>query len=248
MTLGLIVLTRGGEQARESLHEGDECVFGRAGRPGTIEISTSSHVSRSAFRVRVEADELVRVQCAQRQGTVEVKRADGRVAANLQQGEEGLFRPPVRLALHTATGAQATIAINPDRASGPIPVAPPTTADPSATETVGWSLSMIQDPPGGQDWYVAAALAAMLLRRGRRTDPGYTVPRGVLLRACGQWVGAPKSEGWLASKFKQAGEAFAVRFDHNPSHVLAEYVLTNRLINDAGLQALDAEFERRRNS
>lgn len=245
VTLGLIVLTRDGEQVREVLEDGEERVFGRAGRPGTVVISASSHVSRSAFRLRAERGGFARVLCAQRQGTVEVKRADGRVAASLNDGEEGLFRAPVSLSLHTATGAQATIAISPDRPSGPIP-APGRASDPGSTATVGWSVAMIQDPPGGQDWYVAAAMGALLLRRGRRTDPGYTVPRGVLLRACGQWLGTPKSEGWLASKFKQAGEALAVRFENNPSQLLAEYVLANRLINDAALQHLDVELERRR--
>lgn len=247
MTLGLIVLTRDGEQARETIEDGEERVFGRAGRPGTVVISSSSHVSRSAFRLRAEPGGFARVRCAQRQGTVEVKRVDGRVAASLQDGEEGLFRAPVRLSLHTATGAQATIAINPDRPTAPTPaVSTGASSDASSTATVGWSLAMIQDPPGGQDWYVAAAMAAVLLRRGRRTDPTYTVPRGVLLRSCGQWVGAPKSEGWLASKFKQAGEALAVRFDNNPSQVLAEYVLSNGLITDASVQMIDAELERRR--
>lgn len=245
MALGLIVLTRGGEQVRETLRDGEERVFGRAGRPGTVVISSSSHVSRSAFRLKAEPDGFARVRCAQRQGTVEVKRADGRVAASLNDGEEGLFRAPVSLSLHTATGAQATIAVSPDRPSTPTPVQG-RTADPSSTATVGWGIAMIKDPPDGQDWYVAAAVAAVLLRRGRRTDPNYTVPRGVLLRACGQWLGAPKSEGWLASKFKQAGEAFAVRFENNPSQTLAEYVLANRLVTDATLQQLDVELERRR--
>ncbi|GAB2673502.1 hypothetical protein FB554_0671 [Barrientosiimonas humi] len=257
MTIGLVVLRRDGGQEELPLREGETLVFGRAGHEGTVVVSTSSRVSRSAFELRAETGGLVHVRCQQRQGTLEVKRADGRVAGSLEDGEEATFRPPVQLLLHTSTGAQATVVVNPDRqqhlprSGGAAPGAAgasgaPAAADPASTVTTGWNVASIQSPPAGQDWQVAAALAAVLLRRGRMKDPSYTVPRGVLLRTCGQWLGAAKSEGWLASKFRQASEALAVPFGSNPSQQLGEYVLANHLLTEGGLRALDAELDRRR--
>lgn len=244
MTLDLVVLTREGEQTRRVLDEDARVTFGRAGHPGTVVVASDQRVSRSAFTLTAGRDGLVVVTCGQRGGTVEVKRSDGRVAANLEDGEQGQFWPPVRLTLHTTSGAHATVVVSPDR--------PPTRSganpqqDPASTVVTGWSRSMIETPASGEDWRVAAALAAVLLRRGRRTEPAYTVPRGVLLRVCGQWLGAPKSEGWMASKFRQASEQLAVQFSSNPSQQLAEYVLSSHLLAEPVLRALESELDQRR--
>ncbi|YAL84191.1 hypothetical protein ACMYYO_05090 [Dermacoccaceae bacterium W4C1] len=242
--LSLTVLTRDGGRDRRELADGEQLIFGReGGDAGTVAVSTSQRVSRTAFALRAEPGGLARLRCTQRGGTVEVNREDGRNAATLEDGEEGLFRAPLRITLHTTSGAHVTIVVS---ANQPPTARRPAGDDPSSTVVTGWSLARLQNPPAGEDWCVAAALAAVLLRRGRQQDPNYTVPRGVLLRACGQWLGAPKSEGWLASKFRQAGEAFAVQFGSSPSHQLAEYVLSAHLLNEAGLRAVDAELERRR--
>lgn len=243
MALELVILTRTGEQRNRTLDADAPVTFGRAGRPGTEVISDDKRVSRAAFSLTAAEGGMVRATCGQRGGTLEVNRMDGRVAANLGDGEQALLSPPVRVTLHTTSGAHATVIAKPDRMPAPSGAS---TAGPGATVVTGWSLAMLETPSAGQDWCVAAALAAVLLRRGRQQDPGYTVPRGVLLRACGQWLGAPKSEGWLASKFRQAGEALAVPFGSNPSQQLAEYVLSSHLLNEAGLRAVDAELDRRR--
>lgn len=244
MPLDLVVLTRDGEQTRRTLPEDARVTFGRAGHPGTVVVATDQRVSRSAFTLIATREGLVEVSCGQRGGTVEVNRTDGRVAANLEDGEYGQFWPPVRLTLHTTSGAHATVLVSPDRP--PVRAGADAAADPSSTVVTGWSTSMIESPATGEDWRVAAALAAILLRRGRRNEPSYTVPRGVLLRVCGQWLGAPKSEGWLASKFRQASEHLAVQFSSNPSQHLAEYVLSSHLLSEPVLRALEAEMLRRR--
>lgn len=246
MALQFTAVPRDGEPHRGVLTPGDPISFGREtpGATDCIPVTASSNVSRVAVQLDGTEQEMVQVMCRQRLGTIEVKRANGLVAANLQRGEAGMFYPPVDLVLHTRAGAYVTITVVSDR-----PVQQPTGRGPSIDTNAtsgGWGLHMIEEPPPGLDWFVAASMAAILLRQGRRNDPTYSVPRSSLLRACGVWLGAPKSEGWLAGKFRQAGEALAVSFGTNPAQQLAEYVLNNRMLHEGALRALEAEYERRR--
>lgn len=244
MGVRLTVIPRDFAARQGRLTSGQSVVFGRTGadEPGVVAIANSATVSRTAFEVGAEPTGMVKVTCRQRLGTVEVKRLDGLTAASLRRGEAGIFHAPLDLVLHTRDGAFVTVRCESDQRTWSTP---DRGGDVRSTR-VGWSPAMIESPDPGLDWFVAAGLAAALIRHGRRSDPSYVLGRGVLLRACGYWMGAPKSEGWLASKFKQASAALSVAFEGNPSHQLGEYVLQNSLLPDASLVAIHDEYERRR--
>ncbi|YAL82334.1 hypothetical protein ACMYYO_10375 [Dermacoccaceae bacterium W4C1] len=207
-------------------------------------MSDSPSVSRAAMMIGVEPTGMCRVTSRQRSGVVEVKRVDGLVAGMLRQSESAVLHPPLTVTLHTAEGACATVVVTSTATTGPSSGTTPRQPDPFTTRA-GWGTDLITDPPPGLDWFVAAGMAAMLLHRGRQSDPNYVVPRGVLLRACGRWLGTAKSEGWLANKFRHASDNLGVPFEANPAQQLAEYVVQNQLLSPAALTVLAAEYDRR---
>lgn len=248
VALDLTIHLRAGGTSRRAVTVDEPVMFGRSGSglSGVVEVGESASVSRAAFSIGVEPTGMCRVSCRQRSGTVEVRRPDGLVAAALRRSEVGLFHPPLTAILHTPQGVFVSVQVvgaNTARAVAPGAAG---SGDGALTTTrTGWGTVVVLHPPPGMDWFVAAGVAAMLLHRGRVRDRGYVVQRGVLLRSCGRWLGTPKSEGWLASKFRQASESLGVPFDVNPAQQIAEYIIQNQLLTAPALESLAREYDRR---
>jgi hypothetical protein len=254
MAVVVRLVDRVGVETSWEARPGDGWRFGRSGQQGAIAVSDSTSVSKHALDLAVTLEGRVRIRCLQRTGSVEVLRANGLYAASLTYTEEGSFVPPLDIVLHTAQGAFATISITP---SGP-PAVPertgarvgPRLSPDQGTTRVGWNLAMIQQPYDGLDWFVAAAMSAVLVRAEATNGQGRQVQRTALERACGHWlrVPGPKTPGWLESKFKQARRALNVTLAGNPSHELGDYVIRNGFLSEGDLAELARELAVRRSS
>jgi len=219
------------------------------GRDVDLVLSSDPSLSRHALTLTLTPGRSVDVACLQSTGSVSVYRGDGTVAAVLRRGERALLRgSELDVVVYSGAGRVAAMHVVAGSTPPAAPRRPGAAARGSEPRTAArLNVWEVMQPPEGREWLTVAALAGLLTRRVKRTNPFGQPMRKELSGWCGAWFGLETvSAGQLTSWLDKALRAFGLEVEGDKTGVLGEFLVSNGLLSDDELDAVEVELERRR--